>query len=79
MIFINEWLSNPTGADAKGEFIELWNNGNAPVNLNGWTLQVDSKKKFKLSGSIRANEYLMFAEERDEAFAQKFGRQSFFV
>jgi len=59
MIFINEWLPNPTGADAKGEFIELWNNGSSPVNLGGWILQADGKKKFKLSGLLRANEYLL--------------------
>jgi hypothetical protein len=59
MIFINEWLPNPNGTDAKGEFIELFNNSNAPVNLSGWILQTDGKKKFKLSGSIRANEYLL--------------------
>jgi len=59
MIFINEWLPNPTGVDAKGEFIELFNNGNAPVNLSGWILQTENKKKFKLSGSIRANGYLL--------------------
>jgi Lamin Tail Domain len=59
MIFINEWLPNPTGADARGEFIELWNNGNVPVNLSGWILQTDNKKKFKLSGSLRANGYLV--------------------
>lgn len=59
MIFINEWLPNPIGADAKGEFIELWNSGNAPVNVGGWTLQIGGKKKFKLSGSIRVGEYLV--------------------
>ena len=59
MIFINEWLPNPVGADAKGEFIELWNNGSAPVNVGGWTLQISGKKKFKLSGLIRADEYVV--------------------
>ena len=59
MIFINEWLPNPTGSDTKGEFIELWNNGNAPVNLSGWVLETDNKKKFKLPGLIRANAYLL--------------------
>ena len=38
MVFINEWLPNPNGADAKGEFIELWNSGNAPINLSGWSV-----------------------------------------
>ena len=60
MIFINEWLPNPTGSDAKGEFIELFNNGNAPVELGGWSLGTDNKKRFKLSGQIGANEYVVF-------------------
>jgi hypothetical protein len=58
MIFINEWLPNPTGADTKGEFIELWNNGAGAVNLSGWILRADGKKKFKLSGPILAGGYL---------------------
>jgi len=61
MIFINEWLPNPTGTDAKGEFVELFNNGKAPVNVGGWTLSTDGKKKFKLSGMIRANGYLLLS------------------
>ena len=64
MIFINEWLSNPIGADTKGEFVELWNNGNAPVGLGGWVLQTEGKKKFKLSGLIRANEYLVLPRSK---------------
>jgi hypothetical protein len=58
MIFINEWLPNPIGADAKGEFVELFNNGDASVNLNGWSLSTGVKKRFKLSGVIRAQGYL---------------------
>ena len=58
MIFINEWLPNPTGSDIKGEFIELWNNGSAPVDLGGWVLETSGKKKFKLSGLIHVNEYM---------------------
>jgi hypothetical protein len=59
MVFINEWLPNPNGADAKGEFIELWNSGDVPINLSGWALSADGKKKFKLPGFIRANGYLV--------------------
>jgi hypothetical protein len=59
MIFINEWFPNPTGSDAKGEFVELWNNGDAPVDLSGWSLGTDIKKKFSLSGLIRANGYVV--------------------
>jgi len=63
MIFIDEWLPNPVGPDANGEFVELWNNGNALTDLGGWTLRTD-KKKFKLSGSIRANEYLVLPRSK---------------
>lgn len=37
-IIINEWLPNPLGNDTDGEFIELKNKGNAPVDLAGWRL-----------------------------------------
>ena len=59
MIFINEWLPNPIGADAKGEFVELFNNGDTPLNLSGWSLNTGAKKRFKLSGVIRAQGYLL--------------------
>ena len=60
MVFINEWLPNPNGADAKGEFIEFYNNGDVPVSLNGWVLKTSGKKSFSLSGrAIAANGYLI--------------------
>jgi len=61
MIFINEWFPNPAGSDAKGEFIELFNNGNAPVNLENWKLETSAgKKAFSLNGySVAANSYLV--------------------
>jgi Lamin Tail Domain len=60
MVFINEWLPNPTGNDAAGEFVELFNNGNAPVNLAGWSLMSRAKKRERLAGMIGANEYKVF-------------------
>ncbi len=60
MIFINEWLPNPAGADAKGEFVELFNNGGAPVNLNGWKIATANGKQFSLSGhQLAAGGYLV--------------------
>ena len=35
-IIINELLPNPEGADAEGEFIEIFNNGLTTVNLIDW-------------------------------------------
>ncbi len=38
MIYINEWLPNPVGADASGEFVELYNDGPIAASLAGWKL-----------------------------------------
>jgi len=60
MVFINEWLPNPVGPDAKGEFIELFNNGAAPVSMAGWKLKASGKKLFALHGQrIAGNGYLI--------------------
>lgn len=58
MIYINEWLPNPSGSDAENEWVELWNGGEAVVNLDGWKLADQNGKGFSLSGSIGAGEYL---------------------
>jgi hypothetical protein len=60
MIFINEWLPNPTGTYTKTEFIELYNNGSPSVSLNGWKLATTGKKIFALDGhSIAPHGYLL--------------------
>src|SRR5947207_394630 len=46
MILINEFLPDPQGADATGEWIELWNNGNTSASLVGWRLENKAGKKF---------------------------------
>jgi hypothetical protein len=38
MIYINEWFPNPIGADASGEFVELYNGSSSAVSLAGWKL-----------------------------------------
>lgn len=50
MIYINEWLPNPTGQDTKAEWIELYNSGSISVNLSGWHLQTKNGKTFSLGG-----------------------------
>lgn len=47
MVLINEWLPNPVGSDAAGEWLELWNNGPAQT-LSGWQLADKSGKRFTL-------------------------------
>ncbi len=60
MIFLNEWLPNPVGPDAAGEFAELYNSGSSAVGLDGWVLKTENGKKFSLAGrSIAARGYLV--------------------
>ena len=59
MVLINEWFPNPTGSDIKGEFVELFNAGANPVDLNGWLLKTGGKSKTKLSGTIGAGKYVV--------------------
>ncbi len=60
MILISEWLPNPTGSDTVGEWVELQNTGNAPVNLFRWSLKTSSGKKFIFGNqTIGADGYLV--------------------
>jgi len=60
MVYINEWLPNPEGKDADGEFVELFNSGSEAVNVSGWSLKANSKTKFSLSGQIEVGDFLVF-------------------
>ncbi|MBI5220457.1 MAG: lamin tail domain-containing protein [Candidatus Liptonbacteria bacterium] len=60
MILINEWLPNPKGNDARGEWVELVNTGDAPVNLQNWQLAVN-KKSVALDGVIAPHGYALLA------------------
>ncbi len=45
-MIISEFLPNPVGKDTDGEWIELFNNGQEAVNLNGWRVKDASGKTF---------------------------------
>lgn len=60
MVFINEFLPNPSGSDTENEWVELFNDGFVPINLSGWTLATKGGKKFVLGGKTAgAGEYLL--------------------
>jgi len=68
-IFISEILPNPTGDDAKLEFIEIYNAGARQVDLTGWSLSNEDNKKVNLekistSTKIQAGEYLALFRPR---------------
>lgn len=59
-LVINELLPNPIGDDATGEFIELWNGSNHPIDLKGVSLADKSNTKFVFADTnvIEAGAYL---------------------
>lgn len=52
MVLIKEFLPNPVGKDADGEYIKIFNDGDKAVILNGWSVKDASGKTFSLSGSL---------------------------
>ncbi len=49
MITIKEFFPNPIGPDKAGEYITLFNDGDATVLLTGWQVKDKSGKSFSLS------------------------------
>ena len=47
-IVISEIFPNPAGSDSEDEFIELFNNGEKDVNLDGWILSDSTTKKYEI-------------------------------
>lgn len=60
-IYISELLPNPSDQDEKKEFIELFNNSSAEIDLEGWILKdkTSSKYIFPKNNLIKAGEYLV--------------------
>jgi hypothetical protein len=55
-LVINEFLPNPEGRDENREFIELYNECDQKLNLDGLTIKV-GRFKLKLSGEIKEKEF----------------------
>ena len=53
-MLIQEFLPNPAGKDANGEYILLFNDGQVAISLSGWSVKDLSGKTFKLSGKLEA-------------------------
>lgn len=67
MLYINEWLPNPVGNDASGEFIEFYNSGATAVSLDDYALGIGAKKRFSLSGyNISSGGYLVLKHAQDK-------------
>lgn len=61
MLQISEWLPNPVGSDAKGEWVEIWNKGTTSISTAGWVLRNEKGTRFHLSTlTIVPDEYVVF-------------------
>ena len=61
-LLINEFESNPPGDDRGNEWVELYNNTNQSIDLDGYMLLACSDRKTKnmtLSGTMAPGEYLV--------------------
>lgn len=47
-VFISEILPNPQGSDKESEFIELYNKNSEPIDLKDWSLEDESKSRYKI-------------------------------
>lgn len=61
-LLINEYESNPAGTDRGNEWVEILNNTDRAIDLTGYTLCLESKKKdekTELSGTLSQGEFLV--------------------
>jgi hypothetical protein len=63
IILINEFESNPLGDDSGNEWIELYNPGDAPVNISGWQItNFNNNTKTIPQGSVvNPHEYFVYS------------------
>jgi len=67
-VVVNEVMVNPYGDDTGQEWIELYNPGNTPVDLNGWTVKDCAEQAMGLAGdnlSLGPGQYLVLGAQAD--------------
>ncbi|MBZ9571864.1 lamin tail domain-containing protein [Patescibacteria group bacterium] len=66
-VIINEIAWMGTQVSYADEWIELYNNTNAPLNLDGWVLKAkDGTLEINLTGTIRANGFFLLERTNDD-------------
>ena len=69
-VVINEIHYDPGDNTLKTEFIELWNSGQAGVDLSGWSLANAVNFTFTNGTQLAAGGFLVIAEDPDAIFAE---------
>lgn len=75
MIFIKEFLPNPVGSDKEGEYIKFFNDGDAVILLNGWSVKDAAGKTFNLTGSLPAGQELVLPHSQTKIFLNNNGEE----
>jgi predicted extracellular nuclease len=77
-IRITEWEYNGTGTSTAGEFVELMNIGNSPIDMTGWSYDDSSQTagSFSLSafGVVQPKEIVILAEATEADFRAKWNQ-----
>lgn len=63
-VIINEVLANPLGAEPAQEWLELYNDGSAAVELSGWVLSDGVGESVLPAQLLGAGEYLVITSEQ---------------
>jgi hypothetical protein len=71
-VVITEFMADPDAVlDNVGEWIELFNMGDFPVDINGWTVKDNGTESFKITFSapleVPPKGYLLLGREKDKA------------
>lgn len=67
MILINEWLPNPAGKDAEGEWVELINNGEKEISISEWRIENKNGSAYVFSNtSIAPHAYFVLKRQQSK-------------
>src|SRR5262245_36699552 len=73
-VVINEIMYHPPGAGDRLQYLELFNRGESPVDLSGWSFTSGIKFAFPPNTSLAPGSYLVVCRDR-AAFAGHYGAE----
>ena len=75
-VIFNELHYDPVDSSARHEFLELYNNSPATVDLSNWTIDKGVDYTFPAGSSIEAGQHLVIAQNAND-FQSRFGTTAF--
>jgi len=76
-IEITEWMYNGLGSGSIGEYVELTNVSNAPVNMTGWSFDDNSRSPGSQSlsafGTVQPGQSVILTDDTAAAFRSRWG------